>query len=537
MDNESLDTAEIIGRRLPGTENDSPKTLFGGALNYRPLFFAALSLVCGIVLSASVIDKNIHSIVVFVLLGLFFLISLVLTFFKRRLFLWVAVFLLLGFVLFDVSYTLDKVEAGVTQDCVLTGRVSRVYKESATIFGEDSDQEYYIYILEDIRIDAAPARGNAYLICTDFYYVGAKVSARGDLDSFNLDPFDTFSMSHYNNNVRHTMIAESVTYVGFQEPEFFTKIHEAIKERYTSIMSAKSAGVALSLILGDKSILSTDVNHYFRAAGLSHIFAVSGLHIGFLVGMVFFICRKTRLGRYIAYSISFAAMLMYGLITGFPPSITRAIVMTSVAFVSFILFRRQDPLNTLSLAAIIILILRPLSVFEVGFQLSFAAVLGIICFYNPLRKRLSFAKNRFVRFVGKSFAISIAANSFLLAVAANAFAAYGVYFCLSNLVVIPIVSLLYALTMFATALSLIIPPLGVLLVPLDYLYMPIVYIAKFFAELPSATSQVNKIGFVGVIYAFALFFMSRFVMVSSKTKYRVLTGLVAFALMYAIVFL
>lgn len=531
-----MDNADILGG-LPIKDCEAPKTVFGGSLNYRPLFFAALALIAGIVISAAVFGKNPHTLVIFIILALFFVSGIVLAFFKKPLFIWISGFLLLGYVLFFISYSLGEVTPAIVEDAVITGKVARITTESDKVIGENSEEGYYVYILEDIKIDAAAARGNAYLICKDFYYVGAKVSARGLLTTFNLDPFDTFSMSYYNNDIKHIIDAESVTLTGYEKPGFFDRIHESIKEKYSSVMSAESAGVALSLVLGDKSILNKEINDYFRAAGLSHIFAVSGLHVGFLVGIIFFICRKMKLGRYFAFAASFAAMLCYGIVTGFAPSIMRATIMTSAAFLSFLLFRRLDPLNTLSLAAIAVLIVKPLAIFEVGFQMSFSAVLGIVCFYGPLKKRLTLGKNAFARFAGSSLALSLSANSFVFVVAVNTFSAYGVYFCLSNFILIPMVSIIYSLTMLASAICLVIPQAGILLVPLDYLYKPIIYIAKFISELPGAVQIGNKLGIIGFVYSLNLFYMSRFFMVSQKTKYRVLTAAVAFSLMYIIIFL
>ena len=125
----------------------------------------------------------------------------------------------------------------------------------------------------------------------------------------------------------------------------------------------------------------------------------------------------------------------------------------------------------------------------------------------------------------------------LLAVSANAFSVYGVYFCLANLVVVPIVNILYALLMFATITYLVFPSLGFLISVFNYPFMAITCITRFIASLPSALAGTSRLG-LWRLYMFSLcFYLSRYVMIPQKIKYRALIGIIGFSLVYAIVFL
>ncbi|MDD3946565.1 MAG: ComEC/Rec2 family competence protein [Clostridia bacterium] len=527
MDNNHSEPNEAIIEPLPNI-NGTAHTIFNGALNYRLPVFAALSLIIGIVLSAAVYNNLTVVTVFYIAFSLFLVAGLVLAFFKKRLYVWVALFLLAGFFLYNIHYTCNLTGNYVVEDAVLTGRVARAEQDAN---GQN------VYLIEDVRIDAGHVKGNAYLYCETIFMVGARISASGTLTAFDWDPFQYQSMSYYNSGVKYTMTGETVHYLSMDKLSPAEKVRERIKNGYATLLSEDSAGIALSLVLGDKSLLPRETKDYFRASGLSHIFAVSGLHIGFLVGIIFFFCKKARLGRYTAFAVSFIAMLCYGTVAGFSASITRAIIMTTVGFAGFLLYRRPDPLNILALAAIILLVCKPLSLFEVGFQLSFAAVLGIVCFYRPLQKCLTFGKGRIAKAFADLAAVSLAANTLLVAVAINAFSTFGIYFCLSNLLVIPFVGVLYAFLMTATVLFLIYAPLGALIVPFDYPFIAIKYIVAFISQLPYAVAETSEIGLLAIIYVFAMLYMSRFFMVNIKTKYRVLTGIIGFSLFYAIVFL
>jgi competence protein ComEC len=523
------ETQEIL---LPGAlfgENGNSKPVFGGAVNYRPLFFAAVSLASGIALSAAVYENAAAVFVLGAVLILFALAGIVFAILGRRLWLPVAGFLLIGFALFFVSFSATAVQT-FEGYAVVTGKISL---QEQNTYREDFK---YCYLLKKAAVDAKETKANAYLYTNRVYQSGAVVCAAGQTVAFNPDPFDARSMAYYNDGVHYLIYSDDIDLLRIEQPSATDRFTEETKELFDERLGGDASAIATALVLGDKSLLPPELSQAFRIAGLSHIFALSGLHIGFLVGVIFFICKKLKIGIYFAFASSFAAMLLYGAVAGFPASIVRAIVMTASGFLGFALFRRVDPLNTLSAAAIFILLFRPLSIFEAGFQMSFAAVMGIICFYKPLRRFFVRGKSKIAAFAGSSLALSLSANSFLFAPATEIFTGFGIYFCLSNLFVLPLIGLLYALTMAMTMLYFIFPVSGILILSLKYPYLAIKEISVFFSELPGAYQNVRGMGFLGVVYCFSLFFMSRFVMLSDKKKYRMLAGIIGFSLVFGFVF-
>jgi len=521
---EKLQQGELFGGEK-GSE-----AVLKGTVNYRPLFFAAVSLAAGIAVSAAVYDNAVAVLVIAIVLVLFAIAGIVLAVLGKRLWLPIAGFLLTGFALFFLSYSAMAVEPFESTSAVVTGRIAGQEQNW------DQEEYRYRYLFEDVTVDARDTDANAYLYTNQFYKAGAVVCTAGKTIAFNFEPFDTRSMAYYNDNVHYLVYTDDITLLRFDTAPATDRFSEKTRELLEAQLGGDAAAIASALILGDKSLMPAELSAAVKVAGLSHIFALSGLHIGFLVGLIFFICKKLRLSRYITFALCFAAMLFYGAVAGFPPSIVRAIIMTASGFLGFALFRRVDPLNALSAAALAILLFRPLSIFEAGFQMSFASVLGIICFYAPLRKLFVRGKSKLSALIGSSFAISLSANSFLFAVVIETFSGFGIYFCLSNLIVLPLIGLLYALTMAVTLLYFIIPASGYLLVALKYPYLAVKEISVFFAGLPGAYQDVRGLGFLGAVYCFALFFMSRYVMLPEKTKYRALAGIVGFSLVFGFVF-
>ena len=149
-----------------------------------------------------------------------------------------------------------------------------------------------------------------------------------------------------------------------------------------------SAAVLKALVIGDRSAISSEVRDEFNRAGVGHVLAISGLHIGIVATVAFFFFHKllrlvrpllwrawTRKGAAI---LSLVPVCIYGLVSGMSPSTQRAVIMVGAFLMTFLFERERDTLNTLALAAFIILIWFPPALFSISFQLSFMAVLSIL---------------------------------------------------------------------------------------------------------------------------------------------------------------
>ena len=150
----------------------------------------------------------------------------------------------------------------------------------------------------------------------------------------------------------------------------------------------KEKEVLKALIVGDRNGISRDLRKVFNRAGVGHLLAISGLHIG-IVATVSFILFSWMLSHFKLFlrnawtrkgaaALSLIPVFLYGLLAGMSPSTQRAVIMVSVFLMTFWIKREHDPINTLAVAALLILIFDPPSLFSISFQLSFIAVLSII---------------------------------------------------------------------------------------------------------------------------------------------------------------
>lgn len=226
----------------------------------------------------------------------------------------------------------------------------------------------------------------------------------------------------------------------------------------------ESYGLVKAMLLGRRDDLGPDLLQSYASAGAIHVLAVSGLHVGvlfLLLSLSLGWLKKWRWGRGV-YVLSIVLLLgAYALITGLSPSVVRASLMCVVLATSQAVSRKHHSLNALALSAFLILLLDPLSLFSVGFQLSYAAVAGILLLY-PLGKNLIHSRFRVVNWLWQISLIGLAAQLFTFPISVYYFHQFPTYFWLVNPFVILLTSVLIysALAVFAGGSFVLSSPLA-----------------------------------------------------------------------------
>lgn len=228
--------------------------------------------------------------------------------------------------------------------------------------------------------------------------------------------------------------------------------------------SPGTAPLAKALLLGHKSDLERGERVAFSRAGLGHIMAVSGLHVGFLLAPLWWLFPlfwSSRLGRALGLCLLALLLVGYAGITGFSASVTRASLTGGCLMYARLYHRLRNPLNLTAAAALIILLREPAQLFGVGFQLSFTAVF-IILLMLPLINRLTPGPLRY-RWTGsllKTAMISLLVPVGLYPLLAYYFGEFSLVGPLANILVLPLLFVLVPSSLFLMAVSLIFPGAG-----------------------------------------------------------------------------
>lgn len=214
--------------------------------------------------------------------------------------------------------------------------------------------------------------------------------------------------------------------------------------------------VLSALTIGDKTELSESVRESYSIAGASHILALSGLHIGLLYAFLFFIlrpvARKGRTGRCVR-SVSLLVLLWaFTFFTGLSPSVVRSVTMFSILALADVFGRQPFSSNTLAMTAWLMLLCNPAGLFDVGFQLSFLAVASILLIQRPVYCLFT-VRNRVGKSVWGLMSVSIAAQIGTAPLVMFYFSRFSVHFLLTNLLVIPLITIILYAAIFMLLLT------------------------------------------------------------------------------------
>lgn len=249
----------------------------------------------------------------------------------------------------------------------------------------------------------------------------------------------------------HTIYATNYTLPSAPENKdlqyYAHKCNTLLKQRINrSELTSENKALASSLLLGDKKSLDKEVRKSFSAAGIAHILCVSGLHIGLIVAMFDILLKYLHLlgikGFYLRRIILVVLVWIVAFVVGCTPSSLRVALMLSLAMLTNITAYRSDTINVLFVSAFVMLLCSPMLLFDVSFQLSYLAVLGIVVCKPFSDKWIRKHLNPHLRPIAQTASTTMSAQLFTLPIVVCRFGTFPLLFLISNLLVLPFVGII-----------------------------------------------------------------------------------------------
>ncbi|WP_228408990.1 ComEC/Rec2 family competence protein [Chryseobacterium ureilyticum] len=229
---------------------------------------------------------------------------------------------------------------------------------------------------------------------------------------------------------------------------------DVLKRIDNTEMSVKTRAFLKGIILADRTEMDAATVKDFNRAGLIHFLAISGTHIVVIFGIFYFLMIRIiplRLRKY-AVVLSLGFIWLFALFIGFGSSVLRSCIMLTVYFIFVLLQRKPDLLHSLALSAFIILILDTQQLFDVGFQLSFVAVLGIFWLNQPLLKYFPKQDNYFKKLIFNTITISLSAQLATLPLVLYYFHQFSLISIIANFIIVPFSEMIIVFSFLMTAL-------------------------------------------------------------------------------------
>lgn len=213
------------------------------------------------------------------------------------------------------------------------------------------------------------------------------------------------------------------------------KVKNKIIKNINNKFPEETRGVVLGILLGDKSSIEEDVRQNFADSSLSHILAVSGTHISYVVICISVLFKKLKLNKNIRKVLTSLVLFMYLYLVDFSVSATRAVIMSNIVILQMLFYRKQDTITTIAFSSIIILINNPYDILNIGFLLSYGGTIGIILFVNKIsiESKEDFFQ-RFKSYLKDICIVTISAQTIIMPIIIYYFNTISFTFIISNII-------------------------------------------------------------------------------------------------------
>ena len=486
--------------------------------NFRPFFFLFLISICCVYACA-----NLQNNKLFLLVFIFPIIFFIFLIYKKK---YVLFSLSLVIIIFLSSYSFLYVKNFQDKSInnsyfILSGKINKINKVNETF--------YYLTLEDCVGIDKNSSQKS---------FMGNVSLGLSDYDgNFNLEIndkilFETYitSTSFFNengevnsfyvkNNIR--FLAKNTNYNSLVCYKGDKGILEGMKSYNKDLLIAnfgdETGELAFSVLYGDKSFVPQNILSTFKFSGVIHLFTVSGLHVGLIVSLIYFFLKKLKTNDIVNFIVCSCFLLLYCLICSFAPAVFRASVMAIVLLFSKLVFRKNDLLNSLSFSGIILLLFNPIMLFDVGFQMSFVAVFGILTI-GSLARRIK-VKNEILKYILNFAIISMSVELSLLPLLAKYYNFLPTWSLIANLFSIPLFSIFYPLLFITNLIVLICPYFCFIYFLPKAMLTVLIYINSLINLLPFATIRVESLGILyTIVWLFLHFFVSDYVLLNVKQK-------------------
>ena len=287
------------------------------------------------------------------------------------------------------------------------------------------------------------------------------------------------------------------------------KVKNKIIKNINNKFPEETRGVVLGILLGDKSSIEEDVRQNFADSSLSHILAVSGTHISYVVICISVLFKKLKLNKNIRKVLTSLVLFMYLYLVDFSVSATRAVIMSTIVIMQMLFYRKQDTITTIAFSSIIILINNPYSILNIGFLLSYGGTIGIILFVNriSIESKEDFFQ-RFKSYLKDICIVTISAQTIIMPIIIYYFNTISFTFIISNIIASLIIGPIIMIGLVIIAISFFkIPIIRLIIRFYNILIVILVRTADIISKIPMSKIYLKTPTTLEIIFYYSVVFL------------------------------
>lgn len=455
---------------------------------------------------------------------------------------------------------------GLCYDIALIFSLEKIYPEKMEIFfkceviKEKESKEYYDkYIVKVIQNESIKVSKNTKLILyvkkDKEFLPGDILVVKGDFEKGEISRnYGGFNYRNYlkQNKIYGIVFAEEIEQISQRKDIYynFFKIRNSLESKINKLYEDDYGSFLKSLLIGNKSELDEEIIKNFQDSNISHILAISGLHISFILVGVNFILEKIINSKKIRNSFLIIFLLFFMLLTGNSVSCMRACIMNIFAILCSTFYKRNDFYSSLIISIFFIIIINPYNIFNVGMWLSYCGTIGIVLIYNflykILRKVLNL-KNKKVelnykntqkdylkkiainikKFLLKSLTLCISAQIFIIPIMIYVFNNFSLTFFISNIITSIFIGYILAIGYISIFISFIFFPLSEFISYFEKIIIDIIFnTANIVSKMPFSKIYVITPSILLIILYYIMIFI--FIIYFKKNKFYIIRILLSF---------
>lgn len=276
-----------------------------------------------------------------------------------------------------------------------------------------------------------------------------------------------------------------------------------MKQKINELLPKETAGLCIGMLIGETSNIEESMQEDFRDSNLSHILAVSGANVSYIIISITYIFNKMCFRKKLSKIISIILLILFMLLTGCTSSVNRACIMAILMLIAELLNRKSDVYNNLALSALILLIINPYSILDIGFQLSYMGTIGIVFLHDKISNIVQI-KNKIIKYFFEMIIVTTCANLAIIPIMMFHFNTVSLTFYFSNVLAGPILGAVVIIGFIMFFLSLILNSLAIpIAFILNIMLKFIIKIAELTASLPISKILITtpSIWFIIIWYA------------------------------------
>ena len=284
-------------------------------------------------------------------------------------------------------------------------------------------------------------------------------------------------------------------------------IQNNLEKNMNEILNEDEAALCTGILIGIREQISEEIEDNFRKSNLTHMLAVSGSHITYIITVFANTLGKTNKKFTKGFTIVF--LIFFMALTGFTASVIRACIMGILVLLASILNRKSDTINNIGISSLIILLINPYTITDLGFLLSYGGTIGIVAlggkinervllFINKFSRRKSITKNKksifnlILKYILDSFSITLSANLIIIPIMAYSFSTFSFTFWISNILAAPIMEIVTIFGFLIYFISIIVFPLAKFLgIFLNVLLSILLKIAQISSLIPGSSIYIK----------------------------------------------